>query len=1545
MSDPLSQQISRLSPEKRALLAQRLRARPLAPSAPRIAARERLGNRFRLSHAQERLWFLDQMNPGNASYNIPAAIPLRFAVNVDALERTLNEVVRRHESLRTTFEAPDGEPRQVVAAFEPRALPLTDLRLRPAGERGELAAQLAAQEATRPFDLAAGPLFRASLLRLADADYLLLLTMHHIVADGWSIGILFDELTRLYSAFTMGLSSPLPPLQVQYADYAEWQRDWLQGEALERQLAYWRDKLSDLPPLQLPTDRPRPAVLTYRGAYLPYEMTPRLTEALKTFSAAHGATLFMTLLAAFNALLQRYTGEDDLAVGTYIANRNHREIEGLIGFFINTLVMRTDLGGDPSCRELLRRVQAVCLDAYAHQDVPFAKLVYELQPERDLARNPLFQVVFHLFNAPNAVPQASAPAAPAAPSRERRTAIFDLVFELSEESGRLVGGVEYSTDLFDRATIERMLRHFTLLAEGFVDDPDRAVARLPLLDSAQWRQLMQWSACPQPYPMRDGVAERFDAQARATPDAAAFLCGDDVLTYAQLQARADDLARRLAAHGAGPETLVAVALERSFEAVVAVLAVFKAGAAYLPLDVAYPAERLRFMLDDAQARLVVTLACRRDTFARPAVEVICLDADAPAADPPPRAAPAPGFDPDRLAYVLYTSGSTGRPKGVENTHRQLMNRLEWMWRAYPFAAGEVACQKTALNFIDSLWELFGALLCGVPTAIVPDTALRDPAQLVDALGRHGVTRLWLVPSLLRVILETQPDLAQRAPALRFWVASGEALSASLFALFGERCPGAALHNLYGTSEVWDATWYDPAEGADTSWRVPIGRPMGNVECHVVDPHLQPVPVGVPGELLVGGAGLPRGYLHRPELSAERLIAHPFSDDPAARLYRTGDLVRWRPDGLLEFVGRRDQQVKVRGFRVEPGEVESVLLTHPGVQEAAVIACADPADDRMLVAYVVQAPDYQGQAEAGEVEAEDWSREKIAQWQTVWDDAYRRGSPQDDDDFDASGFVSSYTGQPIPRAEVAQWVEQAVHKVLERRPRRVLELGCGAGLLALRIAPHCERYLGTDFSATALAKLGARAERRALHRLELSQRSADRLDDIADASFDAVVLHSVAQYLPDVEHFARVLEGAVRATAGGGFVYVGDVRVLGLLEPFHATVELARAEPKTTLAALREGVHRRLAREQELAVDPLFFHALRRRLPRVGGVRIEWKRGAILDEFSRFRADVFLLVGPPGEAPRLPCLDWDDARMTLADLSAELLRGHAEGLHLRHVPNARVEEAVALAALLDSRDPEGPRTADELRARLASRHACGVDPDALAQAARDAGYAADLLWSGPGEDARFDAVLTRAASVDPRGHDAAIAALQRVDGLRERALQDHANNPLQGLFTQRLGPALRRHLAEHLPEYLVPAHIMLVDALPHTPSGKLDRAALPKPGQDSGRAPRVFMAPRTPLEARLAQMWSELLGLEHVSVLDHFFADLGGHSLLATQLVSRVRQALGLDLTLRAFFEAPTVAALAAALEAGQAPRVVQEPIGRLARERYRGTKASPQTAS
>lgn len=928
--------------EKRAVLARLVSEQSQKPRS------------FPLSYAQERMWFLDQLAPGSTLFNVDTSIRLAFPVDANALERSINEIVRRHDSLRTTFVTVGGTPAQVVAPSLTVQMPVLDLGNLPATEREQEANRLANEEASRPFDLTRGPLIRAKLLRLGTAESLFLLTLHHIVADGWSLGIFFRELSDLYAAYSAGRPSPLAEPTFQYADFALWQRAWLKGEKLDQQIGYWKAQLENLPMLQIPTDRSRPPVQTHRGAYCSIAVPRRLTESLQALSQREGTTLFMTLLAGFMALLSRYSGQDDVAIGTYIANRHRSEVEDLIGFFVNTLVLRTKLDGDPNVRQLLGRVRETALGAYAHQDLPFPKLVEELQPERDLSRNPFFQVVLQLVNTPT-LPQSAESASQPAVQVERSTSVLDLVVSFWETTEGLRGHVEYNTDLFEAGTIARMIDHYLTLLEGLTGDPHQRLSALPLMTEQERRKvLIEWNATDRAYPQEQNIPQLFEDQVARTPTRIALVCNGEQLTFEELNVRANRLAHYLRDLGVGPEVLVGVCLGRSIDVVVALLSIFKAGGAYLPLDPTYPSERLSFMLEDSKASHLITNRRSARQFSNYSGTMVNLDDINLAIGSQSEANPTCDLCPDDLAYAIFTSGSTGSPKGVAVNHRQLLNRFAWMWDEYPFSPGEVACQKTALGFVDSLWELFGGLLKGVPTVILPDEVVHDPKALVDALAQHKVSRIWLVPSLLRVILDTYPDLQQRLPSLRFWVTSGEDLQAELFRRFKRSMPQSTLYNLYGTSEVWDATWYDPERESanDADWRVPIGRPIANMQAYALDAKLEPAPIGVPGELCIGGVGVGRGYIGRPELTAEQFPRDPFRPGDDARLYRTGDLVRFRADGNLEFLGRRDHQVKLRGFRVEPGEVESTLIRHPGVKDAAVVAREDSPGNIRLVAYVV-----------------------------------------------------------------------------------------------------------------------------------------------------------------------------------------------------------------------------------------------------------------------------------------------------------------------------------------------------------------------------------------------------------------------------------------------------------------------------------------------------------------------------------------------------------------------------------------------------------------
>ncbi|AUS99564.1 non-ribosomal peptide synthetase [Nostoc sp. CENA543] len=894
-----------------------------------------------LSFAQQRLWFLTQLQPNSPFNNLCAAFRLQGELNIQALQQSFSEIVCRHEVLRTNFQTVAGKPVQIIASETNFSLPIIDLSNLAADLQAVQIEQLTQIEAQQPFNLQTDLMLRAKLLRLDEQEYLLLLTVHHIASDGWSIGVFVQELSTLYQAFCTGQIPNLPALPIQYADFAAWQRSWLVADVLESQLAYWRQHLEGVPALlELPTDYTRPAVQTFRGAYCNFEISAEQTAALKSFSQEQGCTLFMTLLAGFKTLLYRYTGNEDIVVGSPIANRNRAEIEGLIGFFVNTLVLRTKLAGNFTFEELLGRVREVALGAYSHQDLPFDVLVEELQPQRSLSYTPLFQVMFVLQNAPMSEIELSGLNLSLL-ENDNGTAKFDLTLFMEETAAGIVGTFEYSTDLFEADTIQRMAQHLQILLAGIISDSQQQLWELPLLSEAEKTQLATWNNTQVAYP-QECIHELFVAQVERTPDAVAVVCGAEKLTYKELNQRANQLAHYLQKLGVGKEVLVGICVERSLDTIVGLLGILKAGGAYLPLDPAYPQQRLAFMLADAGVSFVICHESFVDRFDK--MTVVCIDTEWHQIAQTSQENPVSGTTAENLAYVIYTSGSTGKPKGVLGLHQGAVNRFHWMWETYPFTEGEVCCQKTSLNFVDSVWEIFGALLQGVKTVIIGDRTVKDPQQFIATLAQHDVTRLVLVPSLLRVLLDSR-DLQARLPKLKLWVTSGEALSIDLLQQFRQTLPDSTLLNLYGSSEVSaDVTCYSITPPEPLPERVAIGRAIANTQIHLLDQYLQPVPIGVTGEVYVSGAGLARGYIHQPELTADKFISKA-----GITLYKTGDLARYLADGNLEFLGRIDNQVKLRGFRVELGEIAAILRQYPKIKEAVVVV---KEEQQQLIAYVV-----------------------------------------------------------------------------------------------------------------------------------------------------------------------------------------------------------------------------------------------------------------------------------------------------------------------------------------------------------------------------------------------------------------------------------------------------------------------------------------------------------------------------------------------------------------------------------------------------------------
>jgi amino acid adenylation domain-containing protein len=889
------------------------------------------------SFVQRRLWFLDQFESGSAVYNTPVAYRLSGTLDLAALERSLNEIVQRHEVLRTTFASEDETVLQQVASWLQIPLPVVDLE--GSANLEDALPQLVNDEARQPFDLARGPLFRARVFRIAMDDHVLVVTSHHIVFDGWSEGVLFHELHVLYDAFRQGRPSPLPELPIQYADYAVWQRDRLTGEDLDRQLSFWKRQLAGLGVLDLPVGRQRPKMQTYRGTLRAVSVPPNVVAAVKTVGLQEKATLFMTLAAAFHTLLHRYSGQHDLALGFVVSGRDRSELEGLLGCFVNTLVLRADSSGDPAFRQFVARVREAALGAYAHQDLPFERLVEEV-PERDLSRSPLFQVLFNQGSAPKET--ALGDLAVRRMPVDTGVSKFDMAVTLTadERTGGLNGWLEYNTDLFDAATIDRFVGHYLTLLEGIAANPDARLSALPLLTEAERVAQVAWNSTRVEY-SEACVHGLISAQAQRTPGRVAVESEGRSLTYGELETRSEHLARVLRVRGVVPGIRVGVFMERCPEMVVALLGIMKAGGAYVPLDPAFPRERLSYMVQDSGAALLLAHRATVEELPSSAVPVVRVDAQEPN---PEAALNVVRACPDDLAYVIYTSGSTGRPKGVAITHRSLVNLLESMGRTPGLDESDVLLSVTTLSFDIAALELYLPLLKGARLAIASRDEVWDGRRLLQRMSSSQATVMQATPATWRLLMEAGWEGTAGFKAL----CGGEALTRDLAHDLLQRA--GEVWNMYGPTEttVWSSTW----RVAPDDDVISIGRPIGNTQMWVLDAHLERMPVGVPGELYIGGVGVAQGYWERTELTEARFVPDLFSGLLGSRLYRTGDMARWLRDGRLECLGRLDHQVKLRGFRIELGEIEAGLTRHTVVRDVVVIVREDAPGDKQLVAYIV-----------------------------------------------------------------------------------------------------------------------------------------------------------------------------------------------------------------------------------------------------------------------------------------------------------------------------------------------------------------------------------------------------------------------------------------------------------------------------------------------------------------------------------------------------------------------------------------------------------------
>ena len=1434
-----------------------------------------------LSRAQERMWFLERLHPHTSAYNVASVIRLRGELDRGALERAVEALVDRHSALRSRFPlAGEGPTREVERHLR---VPLEPIEPEPGWEPAtEDAAPPAIERfASRPFDLAAGPLVRVGLMAISAADHVFALVLHHLVSDGWSLGVLHADLAALYEGATGAKTASLAPGNAEYADHVRQEQLELKGDELAAGLAFWARALDGVEPLELPYDRPRGARQSLRGGrhadYLPLPALRRL----EGIARAHGSSLFMVLQAAFAILMQRYSGQADVVLGAPVANRKNPAWGGLVGLFVNTVVLRNRLAGNQSFEQILLRCRETTLNALEHAGVPFESVVDRLRPERSLSRNPLFQVMFALQG-----PEAELPAFEGLEATlldpDLGSTRFDLECTTWRQRERLKVRLTYSRDLFDEATGQRMLGHYLRLLERVSEAPEAPVGSLDLFAEEERRGLRsRGQALDHPDLGRD-LGQLFDRQAARAPDALALETASRSLSYRRLHEAAERVAAGLQRRGAGPESVIAVRASREAEMVVAMLGVLKSGAALLPLDPSEPPSRSGHLIADAGARMALTDDSVHVVPGAGVEWVTVAEAEAERG-----VLRRPEAAASRLAYVIYTSGSSGAPKGVLVEHRSAVNTLVGCREWFGFAEEDLFLCIASPTFDIFFFELLSPLISGAAVRLVGREELFDPSRLGSILPRATVMQA--VPSLMKQVVGLLAAEGTTGERMRYAITGGDAVPARLPAAIAAAFPRARVTVLYGPTEtamVCSGVKLDDPEGVSGH---PIGRPLPNAVLRVCDADGRVVPAGVAGEICIGGPGVARGYLApTPELAAR------FTELEGERFYRSGDRGRRRNDGELEFLGRLDAQLKVRGFRIEPGEVEAALASHPNVREAAVVGCGGD-EARRLVAFAV--------LEHSEDERRAAERRHAEDWRTLFDTTHGSPGPAGER-HDFTGWRSSYTREALPREHMEDWLRGCLGEIRERLPRerrgraRILEIGCGTGLLLLELAGECERYVGTDFSQAVLDGLRRRVSDRGLAGVELHRRAAESLGGFEDRGFDAVLVNSLVQYLPDRERLDELLKRSLRCLRPGGFLFVGDVRNLRLHEPFLVGLESGFVDPEGE--RLRERVRRRRGEERELLVAPGYFAGLASEAG-VSHVDVPLRRGSKDNELTRYRYNA-VLYAPGGEGPReVPeWIDWESSRWSTADLEERLGEGGIEVLGLRGVANSR------LMADLEAWARAGGPSADAAEA---------VDPERLRDVAGRLGYKLATSWAEDSPRGRFDAVLWKCgegADVQPRWR-----------WPTSSSAGEPANDPAGALMASRCLARVRASLAESLPAYMVPASIEALDSLPTTPNGKVDRTALEQWGSalrgDSGRATEAAREmPSGAVEIAIAEAWEAVLGISAPGRHANFFA-AGGTSLLAIRVAVRLKSH-GIAVSAQEMFRHQTIAALAAAVERPDAGR-------------------------
>lgn len=1468
-----------------------------------------------LTEAQKEIWHASQLGDDAArAYNDSVIIKIKGNLNYDALKRSLDELVNRHEALRTTFH-PSGEY-QTIAAAGKMEVPTIDVSSLSADERDSELDELLKAESLLAFDLSAGPLIRVSLVKLDDDLHVLVVVGHHIVCDGWSFAVVLAEITELYSAKIKGVEAELP-VAARFSDFVKWDAEKMFGQEGKVSEKYWLEQFSTPPaPLDLPYDRPRPSNKTFAAAVESFVLDEALYKDLKRLGAKNGATLFATMLAGFNVLLYRLSGQTDLVVAVPAAGQSTIGEERLVGHCSNLLPVRSKMIDGESFSEYLKRVRTSVLDAYEHQNYTYGLLVQRLGLPRDPSRSPLLAAMFNIDRSGFKGLEMGGLQLEITTNR-KAFATFDIYFNMLETDHGVVIDCEYNTDLFEGSSIRRWLEHYQTLLEAAVAEPEKTVSSLPLLsDAARNKQLVEWNATERDYPRNKCVHELFEEQVDRTPDAIAVEIDGETLTYSELNLRANQLANYLRSIGVGHESLVGLCVERSLDMMIGLLGIMKSGAAYVPIDPAYPTERVRVIIEDSGIQTIVTQAHLAFDLREQVPNVFCIDLEWDTVASNGGHRPKNETTADSLAYVIYTSGSTGKPKGVQIGHRAFVNLLCSMKSEPGMSESDIMVAVTTLSFDIAGLELFLPLITGAKVIIATREIASDGNALRDLIISSGATMMQATPATWRLLIEANWSGSDTFKIL----CGGEALTRELANELLGRC--GSLWNMYGPTET--TIWSSVSKISTTTGAIFLGEPIANTQLYVLDTNLEPLPPGIAGELHIGGDGLARGYFNQPDLTSAKFIQTSSLNGSDTKIYKTGDLVRRTEDGNIEFLGRIDHQVKVRGYRIELGEIESALREYSAVEDAVVVAREDDPGNRRLAAYVVPVIGNKSQvAELGDADS---------YWEKQWDMLYKTAIDEKEDwtnvKEDPTLNVIRWTDNIVDaEAEMQEWLDPVVDRLTSWRPEKVLELGCGTGMLMFPLVKQGSRYVGTDYSAVVLDNLRQRIAGTSIdvERVELIHRPADNFDGFVERSFDLVVINSVAQYFPNMTYLFRVIEGALNLVKSGGKLFIGDVQNFALLETYHIESMLARSSGSMPLGDFKQKVAKRIELESELTVDPDFFLSLDEKLTQIGHVEIQLRRGRIDNEPTKYHYDVIIQVGDkPSSETSHEWLNWNDFELTPERLYQRLEREKPSIVCIAEVPNARIWSQVKAQSLIA--DPATLCSVDDLNKALGSVEK-GVHPEDIWDLGEKLGYNVEIRAAGNGSTGTFDFVLRdygNTAGVIPFRH----RPLQKQ-------IDEYGNNPADNLSIQNLAADLRKHLSSTLPDYMVPAAFVMMDEFPLTPNGKVDRKALPAPDASTFMQDRIYDPPTNDEELTLSEIWSKVLRLDKVGINDDVF-ELGGDSLLIFQIVTRATQS-GFSITPKHIFEHRTVAGIVRAISADGKPaeRVARPSIPRVSRESSR----------